>query len=208
MKRSIGTLIAVNIIGITTLAGAQPGHQTPRALKGDHSQLLAEQPDAKPIGARTDATGKLFLALDENADGDVSRDEFSRVIRAHVMRRVSQRFGQIDKNKDGRVTRLEVQGMSAARFARFDRNQDGHFDRQELGGVMLEQAMRRVLQLFAGLDADQDGICTRIELGTYRQALAEKRATAERRARVEKQAPQGRRDVARSGVVRERRNTQ
>lgn len=68
--------------------------------------LASDRSFADNIAAVSEAE---FAAADSDNDGELSRAEFSRLIRAfgHVEGDIDQAFARLDKDGDGRVTRAE-----------------------------------------------------------------------------------------------------
>jgi len=101
-------------------------------------------------------------AMDQNADGFVSRDEASN----HP--RLAESFDRIDANKDGQ---LSVEELRAARrtghhrhHGRLDVNNDGSISRDEA------KTAPRLAQNFDAMDANKDGVLTRDEMHAWRKA--------------------------------------
>lgn len=182
MKRRVGVLVAVTMLG-----GA--------------STAAAGKPAAKRGGTHSE---KLFAALDLNHDGQISRNELYYRFQRQIAGRVAVRFTQLDRNGDKRVTRREAVGMEPGRFERFDLNRDGAFTQVELTTVMFAQIESRLAGLLASLDADGDRSCSLAELDAHRARLAaarqERSEETGRLARHEEPARQSEKkpDVARS----------
>jgi Ca2+-binding EF-hand superfamily protein len=177
MKRVVGTLAALSMLGGSALCAAESKAKSSSAPPGQTAEAESHAEAPRP-----DATTRLFLALDEDGDGTVTREEMWRVVTRSVAKRVQVRFSQLDRNGDGKVTRDEVNKMDAARFARFDLNRDGAFTAPELTQVLQLQTLQRLEQLFARLDVDGDGRCSFEELQTERrEMLASREATARRK---------------------------
>lgn len=157
MKRRITAAAAI----IFTITAPTAFAQSPSAPAP--SSVAA---DSQPQTAR-----KLFLALDRNHDGNVSRDELSALVHRSVTRRVYVRVAQLDRNKDGRISREEVRQMQDDRFARLDVDHDGFITAGEMTTVMVRQATSRIKALFASLDTDKDGSCCAEELLAYQRRI-------------------------------------
>lgn len=106
-------------------------------------------------------TKPAVMAMDKNADGKVSREEF--------MQAQSEQFRQKDKNGDGYLELPEV-GIPAAhpqahagyghRLLQFDKNGDNKVSREEY----LESRQ----QIFGKLDSNGSGFIEPQEAGPYR----------------------------------------
>lgn len=101
-------------------------------------------------------------ALDQNADGFVSRDEASN----HP--RLAESFDRIDANKDGQLSFEELRAARRSghhgHHGRLDVNNDGSISRDEA------KTAPRLTQNFDAMDANKDGALTRDELHAWRKA--------------------------------------
>src|SRR6185295_5772233 len=99
-----------------------------------------------------DWTAQGFTSLDHNRDGRVSREEW------HFD---PETFRRADHDNDGAISRAEflsTDGLDDDRSDRFvdlDRDRNGQLSRAEWHGTM---------QLFDAMDANHDGVVTRVEM--------------------------------------------
>jgi Ca2+-binding EF-hand superfamily protein len=93
--------------------------------------------------------------LDQNKDGEVTRDE--------MLTRATEHFDQADANKDGKVTpeerRATFQKFAEQRFAEQDKNKDGALSADELPGHFAKRMEK--------FDTNKDGKLTRAELQAF-----------------------------------------
>jgi Ca2+-binding EF-hand superfamily protein len=120
---------------------------------------LAVGQETKPQGAQHARRNlrNLIERADTNADGKISRDEWTRS---------SQSFDRLDQNHDGFISRDEIEVVRRNKderrrerrenvFRRLDKNQDGHIDRDE---------WKRSPGAFERLDRNHDGVITLDEM--------------------------------------------
>jgi Ca2+-binding EF-hand superfamily protein len=156
MKKHLALCIAMSSFAAAVHAKAEPDS----AVQADEASAAA-----------SDTSAKLLALADEDADGNVNRDELAGIVHKYIAKRVAQRHAQLDRNRDGRVTRSEVPKMDAARFARLDLDRNGSFSVGELSRVMIVQTSERLTRVFARLDIDGNAVCSLAELDGHRQTL-------------------------------------
>ncbi|MEE4187655.1 MAG: hypothetical protein V2I76_04305 [Roseobacter sp.] len=142
-----------------------PGFKTVFAV----GLLLVSLGSAVPLAADTGAQSR-FDALDQDADGQVTRAEMSA--------RREARLAQIDQNGDGMLSAAEIEahGMkrvkahAATMIERRDSNGDGLLSQDELGEG-------RAGRLFDRADKDGDGVLSAEEFAQVPQKMRQRRSS-------------------------------
>lgn len=157
---------------------------------------LAPAPDAPPPTTSTKRgallSAILFVWLDNDGDGAISRSEFEQAAARHP--RLAQflthhphLFERLDADGDARITRTEAEaarvrfheqgGLAGALFRRIDSNGDGVISAAELTQARAElpqwaEFLDRHPAFIAQLDTDSDGRITQTELEEARARVA------------------------------------
>jgi Ca2+-binding EF-hand superfamily protein len=173
MKRRYtnATLVSA-LLGVTFSSAAwagegAKGHAAPDAsMRAAMAAHLFERMDENKDGQVTrqeaqEASKRMFQRLDGNADGQITKAESEAGVKAIREQELSAHFKQLDANADGKLTVAEAQ-LPQAVFDQLDANKDKTLALAEMQVGPGKRADHRDVQ-FEQSDANHDGKVTRDE---------------------------------------------
>lgn len=141
---------------------AAPEAPTRAAIAAHLFERMDENKDGQVTRQESLAAGqRLFQRLDGNADGELTKAESAAGTKAMREQELSTHFKKLDKNGDGQLTAAESQ-LPEAVFAQLDANKDKALTLAEMQSVPDKRAEQRDFQ-FDLSDVNHDGKVTRDE---------------------------------------------